>query len=357
MAVIAGDSGLREIAAGVDALYLSGQAQVPGSLLERLAVARAEAKEAGPVPFLFGGQEFRLLDRGWGRYLYCLSGELGRIGITPGEALPALRFQPLALLLHSLGPSDVVALCEDLAVAECGRVALSVARVDVFADWQGWEFRHSLALDFVCRAKDRTTYESGERCTGYSFGSRKGNGFFGRLYDKTEEIRTTGHDWWHDVWGPRYNPAEDVHRVEFQIGREGLRSMQIKTPEEVLGATGDLWRYCTHEWLTLRTPTADATRHRWPMTPEWLTVQASSLSHDLVGLARLKDGGRSGALRLLMPGLNGYLASVGAVLGIDSVAEALEAAAPHLEAYEVTSGRPFASRVQEKRNQTVGSGS
>ena len=85
--------------------------------------------------------------------------------------------------------------------------------------------------------------------------------------------------------------------VEFQVERAGLRSMQRNTSEDVFEAVGDLWRYLTHDWLTYRTPTADQTRARWPMAPEWQDIQAASLMQRQVGLTRLREGARSGGWR------------------------------------------------------------
>lgn len=238
--------------------------------------------------------------------------------------------------------------------AECGQADWSVARVDLFADWQGWSFSHAMTPSFVGRAKDRVTYQSGDVCTGFGFGSRASNTFFGRLYDKTAEIEGNGHDWWRDVWGPRFNPAELVHRTEFEIGRDGLRSFGLRSPGEVLAGVGDLWKYCTEDWLTYRTPTADQTRHRWPIAPEWLSVQSCTLLHQLVGLERLKERGRSGALRLLMPTLNGTLTSFGSFMATETIEDTLAELPAYLREYEALTNVSFEARVAQKRRDRLG---
>ena len=72
---------VRELASGIDSLYLSGKARLPLSLLTQLDRAKARAaKEHGPVAFELGGVEFGLTPYGWGRYPFRLSHEFGLIG-------------------------------------------------------------------------------------------------------------------------------------------------------------------------------------------------------------------------------------------------------------------------------------
>ncbi len=110
-------------------------------------------------------------------------------------------------------------------------------------------------------------------------------------------------------------PGAPVHRLEFEIGRQGLVEFDLNTPDQVLGATGDLWAYATTEWLTYGAPTTDQTRSRWPLAPEWRQVQRATLGHRAVGVERLRLTRRSASIEKLLPGLTGYLASLGAPIG------------------------------------------
>jgi hypothetical protein len=38
-----------------------------------------------------------------------------------------------------------------------------------------------------------------------------------------------------------------VHRLEFEIGRQGLLEFDLNTPAQVLAAVGDLWAYAAGE--------------------------------------------------------------------------------------------------------------
>ena len=255
-----------------------------------------------PMPCLIGGTYFFVAGHGWGKYRFCLDHPMARIGFSTSAHLPAVRIQPRAEYLHAEGPEAVVAAMRALLGPELGDVHLSVSRVDLFADWQGWELTFDDAHRFVCRADTRRTYEVGGSLTGFEFGSRKTKTFSARLYDKTADIAAKGSDWWFEVWGHRHVPGLRVHRLEFEVGRQALVEFDLDTPGSVLATTGDLWAYATGEWLTFRSPTADATRSRWPLTPEWLAVQQASLTHRSVGIDRLRLARRSPSITKLLPG-------------------------------------------------------
>ena len=82
--VTAGDSGpLRELASGVDALYLSARASVGPALLERLEDDRRWAERIRrAVPFELGDELVGMVPHAWGRYRFCLEHRLARIGLT-----------------------------------------------------------------------------------------------------------------------------------------------------------------------------------------------------------------------------------------------------------------------------------
>lgn len=87
----------------------------------------------------------------------------------------------------------------------------------------------------------------GGTLTGLEFGSRKTKTLLARLYDKTAEAAAKDTGWWHEVWGERYVPGLPVHRLEFEFSRQGLVEFDLNTPDQVLGAVGDLWSYATGE--------------------------------------------------------------------------------------------------------------
>ena len=95
--------------------------------------------------------------------------------------------QPRAQYLHAVGPAAVVAAVHELLAPDFGELTFSVARVDLFADWQGFALTAADASRFVCRADARRTYEHAGALTGFDFGSRSTHTFTVRIYDKTAE--------------------------------------------------------------------------------------------------------------------------------------------------------------------------
>ncbi|MGO9335105.1 MAG: hypothetical protein ACLQCU_13845 [Acidimicrobiales bacterium] len=337
---------LRELASGIDALYLSARAELPADFLSYLELSRDWATEMRrPVPCEIGGTYFGMAGHGWGKYRFCLDHPMARLGFSTSRHLPAVRVQPRAEYLHAEGPESVVAAMRALLKHDLGDVFFSVSRVDLFADWQGWNLTLDDAHRFVCRADTRRTYEVGGTLTGFEFGGRKTKTFSARLYDKTADVAVKGSDWWLEVWGERYVPGLPVHRLEFEVGRQGLVDFDLDTPGSVLATTGDLWAYATKDWLTFRSPTADATRSRWPLAREWLAVQQATLTHRSVGIDRLRSARRSTSIARLLPGLNGYMASLAALTDAEGIDDIAGAIGQHLRDYEIISRTAFSERV------------
>ena len=342
--------GLRELVSGVDALYLSARPALPASFVAHLEDARQWAGEVRrSAPCEIGGLWFGVAPHGWGKYRFCLEHPMARLGFSESRHLPSVRVQPRAEFLHAVGPGGVLGALRDLLEPELGPLRFSVSRLDLFVDAQGWTLSLHDAHRFVCRSEARRSYEVGGTLTGFEFGSRKTKTLCGRIYDKTADIEAKGTTWWHEVWEDRYVEGLPVHRVEFEFGRQGLTDFGIDTPAEALEALGDLWRYATEEWLTFRSPTADKTRSRWAVAPERDSVQGATLRHRAVGLARVREAKRGSSITRLLPALNGYVVSLGALLGTERIDDTLSAVGHHLHSYEVVSRTSFADRVARRR--------
>ena len=344
--------GLWELASGVDALYLSARGTLPNAFVARLEDTRQWAAELHrSAPCQIGGLWFGIAPHGWGKYRFCLDHPMARLGFTESRHLPAVRIQPRAEFLHAVGPGSLLVSLRELLEPTLGPLRFSVSRLDLFTDVQGWALALDDAHRFVCRADSRRIYQVGGTLTGFEFGSRKTNALCARIYDKTADIEAKGSAWWHEVWGERFVEGLPVHRVEFELGRQGLTDFGIDTPGDALEAKGDLWRYATEAWLTYRSPTADRTRSRWPVAPAWRCVQEASLRHHAVGLARVREARRRTSIARLLPPFAGYLASLAAHLGTEGIDDTLSAVGHHLHTYEIVSHTPFADRVARRRQE------
>ena len=339
-----------ELACGVDALYLSGRAELPESLLDRLEVAKLGAQASSrATPLMFGGYDWTVASHGLLKWSFRLDHPLAVIGVTRRQHLPAFRVQARSEALHSMGADGFMRWLTGLLYNEGLPTRFTVSRIDLHADWQGWELTGDLRHRFVYRAHDLATYEADFELSGFSFGNRKSGAMVARIYDKTREIAGNGHDWWIELWGDAYDPVLPVIRVEFQFAPECLKEMGLTSPEDVLNAVGNLWAYGSREWLTYRLPSEHERTARWPISPEWEQVQACSLAQGCLPFDRITAGGAKGGLRLLMPLLNGCIASFAMWMGAATIADACAWLPAALGGYEATSGKTFAERIEEKR--------
>jgi hypothetical protein len=347
-----GGAGLVELASGIDALYCSGRAAVPGEFLDVLERAREEAEETGrDVPVPVGDTEFRVQDHGLSKYRYHLTHVHGIVGVSPSTKLPALRIQPRASFLHGRGAREAIDWFRQAFEVECGPVLLTTSRIDLHSDWQGWALTGDDRRNFLCRSEARVTHERGDLLSGFQFGKRRTKTLSGRIYDKTMEIHRSGADYWEAIWGEQFDREMPVLRVEFEFGRQALAQFDIRSPEEAIDAAGALWSYASGEWLSLRTPTADATKSRWPEAPEWQRIRRARMADSALGMERVYDGRRDGTFRLLVPMLVGYLVRYAAVFGIDTVEETCGRLVEVVRGSCLSRGLSFEKRVMAKRRE------
>ena len=339
----------KQLASGIDALYLSGHGLVRAETLEELAHQRDLAEARLPASLSLGPLSFAVAPHGWGKYRYCLEHPVGRVGVSPSRHLPPLRIQPRSEFLHALGPARAVETFEQLLGAHCIGLGFSVSRADLYVDVTGFPLETAMAGRFVCRGEARRSYETAGRCSGFDFGSRRTGSLYARVYDKLLDVERTGHDWWFEIWGEDHEGDGPVTRVEFEIGRQGLGEFSLDSPAEVLDGAPGLWRYATGEWLTYRSPTADSNRTRWPLAPEWRVVQEAALAGAEGDLERLRARGRAGSLRRLTPGLIGYLVGFAALVGTVDIDDTLAALDGHVRNDEIVRRKRFADRVERRR--------
>jgi len=344
------------LASGVDALYLTGRCGVPADLVDVLAGERersAAARSSGAVvsPVLFGSHEVLVGWGGWDNYRFRLDvpGK-ALIGLaSSGENFPDIRVQPRAEFLHGAGPLGVLAWVYDFVESLGLFVEWKVSRVDLFADFHGLVLSAESRWDFVCRAKRRKTFEDGDDLETLYFGS--GKPVMARLYDKTKESAAKGSDWWPDVWGTAYRPGEQVWRIEFQVERGYLKDVGLSGPEDVLAAAERLWSKLTSEWLTLRVPSEDSNRSRWPLSPVWETVQAVTFDGAVVGPDLIRAGQVRGDLRKLTPATVGFLSSVAALTGARDESDLIALLGEFLARDARDRGVEFRDRVTVKRRE------
>jgi len=340
---------LKELASGIDALYMSGQGECPETLLSDLEAWRSLARESeAPTVISLMGEFFRVGERAWGKYPYFLEHENGLIGFTDSTEFPALRIQPRTEQLHSAGPHVAIQWWQALAEGLIGDARLNASRMDLYSDWQGWDLKSADSPQFLSRARNLATYEESGEFTGFTFGRRKTQTILARIYDKSRDIERKNAHWWFAIWGERYDPQSSALRVEFELGRQGLRDYGIHSASEALEASDSLWAAVT-SWLTHRVPTQDNTPARWPISPQWQQIQQSSIRGDAVARERIRLIKKASSLRSLMPGLAGYLSSYAALIDALDMDSTFAALPGNLRDYAIWTGKSFEERIAKKR--------
>lgn len=195
-----------------------------------------------------------------------------------------------------------------------------VSRADLTADVSG--FPDIKIENIVTRARQRKEYYKfepirdgqfyfyGSKHTGYAFGSGP---LMIRIYNKTLEAKKSRKEWFHELWKEGgWDGSSDITRVEMQLQREFLKDFNVTTFESFQDALGDIFRYITQDWFSLRLPSDDKNRARWPINPFWSEFQGAINNFgEIYGQIRGKI--KQAKETLLIPQAVGLITSIGAL--------------------------------------------
>jgi hypothetical protein len=280
---------------------------------ERLGVLKEglrQSKSRNPMVIPLGGREFLLQPYGSGSGYPCVIsnpdctiefGEFNHPSFFVTFRSEAL-WREGAKALHE----RFLAWAASLGLMPVKPEALS--RVDFTFDYQlpALDFNEDA---FVSLSAKESRYREDGKLQTVSFG--KGDVVL-RFYDKIAEIEQQSEKvWLFDLWGR----ASDVWRIEWQTRKDILRRFGIRTFADLYDSQGDLLRYLAHEHDTLRVPTPDSNRSRWPLHPLWLDLQAQVETLNAQGVYREIDPGAAMNERLMRIAVSvyGYLKRVAAI--------------------------------------------
>jgi hypothetical protein len=273
---------------GLDSLYISHFFDLERSNLDfnELAFQKERIREARLerlAEIQLGTERFALMPYGKHPYAYILSNEAFELRL--GERLsPSCHVQFFSQFLWQCGLDD---LCKRFTSwADSMRLQSKLPEVISRADWA---FDYSLAAidfgadDFVSRArKDAIHRENGNVQT---FTRGRGD-FVLRVYDKVAEIEQQSEKFWfYDLWGQ----TRDVWRIEFQVRRARLHKAGIDTLDDLRSLQSDLLHELAANHTTLRDPSKDTNRARWPLHPLWKALLDDIASLEQSGLVRVND--------------------------------------------------------------------
>ena len=351
---------LKILSAGVDTLHCSVRGELQDGLLVFLEALKEEAQRTKKLQVVTGGEQslsVALRPHGWRSYPFWASSPNIEVAIGGASPFPPVFIQAHSAYLHSRGPDRAVAEISEWLAENVMRdePVLGISRLDLYCDTQGWLPAVDDFDKFHCRAVRRRTYSvpiydqahlRGRRASGFVFG---GGDLMARCYDKTMELRSRGSEWPKALWVD-WDQDQPVWRVEFQFRRRSLVSLRCSTPAEALASRQELWRYAT-QWLSLRTPTSDSNRARWPEAPEWAVIRQAQVGSPTSPLVR--DMVRSADELRMIRGLVGYASSLAALGAAPGVGAALARTVPGIPAYLERKGEDFATIVARKRRQRV----
>ncbi len=158
----------------------------------------------------------------------------------------------------------------------------------------------TLAGDELVNGPDQP-FNRWQRLTGLAFG-RHASPIYGKLYDKTHEIRYQAPKkiWMHQHWlakkdeqgRPLWDGKMPVWRLEISARREAIVQFSLDGQQmiddafSILEHIERLWQYCVGHpgggddglpdgWLRYVIPTEDTNRSRWPVHPSWQVLQGA----------------------------------------------------------------------------------
>lgn len=321
---------------GIDSLYLSFQGEIlPGieyALAEKKLLAQSRRKEdqaLAQLPVL--GHLFEVRPGRQGLFPYILEDGAFRISLASGESrkLPFAYAKVSSDLLAHKGPERVLDELITILAELAGEFEIypTVSRVDLFVDFQTLVDLGELHREaWVTRAAAVDAYARQSQFSGWVIGA--GGPISSRLYDKTLEIKQKKHKaYLPELWTRAgMNPKRPVWRQEFQLRREVLDQLGIRSFAGLMQNLGGIWGYATHDWLRLAVPqTTDGNRGRWPTHPMWDQLGEIRWRLDDVPLTRKYSPARVPAQDRLFRLDMAVLTSFMAIHGITNYREGLKA--------------------------------
>lgn len=331
---------------GVDTL----EASVFGSIVEgldgELDLCKTKAQVTDtPESFPISGEPFFVHAKGQGDYAWVLSDHrmLLRVSRSMRPELPVcsvkLRASALASDGHRALWDQALAAVRQLGAVE--RVSLS--RIDLALDVQGFDFTDADFSRMVCPARYRGIHKDGDGVT-YRLG--KGDVVM-RIYRKDAELRANKKQSYSKLWerNAEYDPDKPVWRIEVQLRGQVLNELNARDVGTTFGKLERLFRFGM-VWGELRVPYADTNKSRWPVDPAWESL--SNAWGECRPEPRIRHAARAESEERVISRFLGASASLGAYSGKTSLVGVLEYAMFRMEQRMADKGVTFAELVEVK---------
>lgn len=265
-----GDGEIKVLRIGVDSLYVSYYGEIDPvvevDLEGKKLLAQSRKKEHQALAqWEVQGHIFEVSDRGQsvkgqGGFAYVLEDKAFRIAISSSRsrALPLAYVKISSEYLAHSGPEAAIdqlsAVIDTFGTAERYPI---ISRVDLYADFQaGIEMEGFPRHAWVCRSGSVNTYSVKGEFSGYTIG--QGASISCRLYNKSLEIRSSRKAYFLPLWQRAGMDSKlPVWRLEFQIDRQVLHQLGVRSFDGFMRELGGIWGYATQTWLRLAVPQAE----------------------------------------------------------------------------------------------------
>lgn len=304
----------RLVASGIDSLYVGFDVdlRVGAVDFDDLAFRKAVLKDDPATParrVLIGGEDLVLHPSGRFPYTVILSNRDMVLGLAK-RLRPSIHAQFRSEALWRDGADALIDRVVQMAsrIGAVPRGLHSVIRVDVAFDIHAPGFCPDVDC-FVSRARKDNIWRSNQQTQTITFGT---GGIVIRVYDKSAEIaEDSGKVWFHDIWGVK----DDVWRVELQLRGERLDEAGVATIADLGSRLNGFVVDLLENHTTLRRPTADRNRSRWPLHPLWraLIAAAKALSPGEAGKPVDFRNSLTHRRRELLCSITGNLKALGAM--------------------------------------------
>ena len=176
---------IRVVWSGVDTLEASFRGKLAENTVVALEAAKTRAQEQDlPEPFRVGNVELLVSGGGLKPWRYLLKHEDLHLRLSSVREIPTVSARLLASGLVAYGHEPLYRMAADLA-QELGARPDGLSRLDLAADFQGFEPTVAEMESIVCPASFRPIYPSLQHPETFQFG--KGD-IVVRLYNKSREL-------------------------------------------------------------------------------------------------------------------------------------------------------------------------
>lgn len=338
---------LRPIRCGVDTLEATFRGDLEFFFMKELIAKKMQAQKSGLEPLRVCGEELFVKPQGMRLWSHLVTNEDFMFFLSHAANMPPMLVKLTAQGLATRGVEELWSKAKEIA-SEAELNPRNLTRIDVAVDFQGWTPGWDEMQHVICTSNFRPVYPNCGAPETFQFG--KGDVVL-RLYKKSKEVADTKKAWWHPVWQLcGYDPMQPVWRVEVQLRGAVLAELGMRDPDTALENINGLFRFGL-DWCSLRIPTEDSNKSRWPGHPAW--TQLRDAFEPTRPLGRIRPVKQSMAYDACVARLAGLLASAGAAAEIEDLDELMPHVLRDVRHYvQERQEMEFDDLVEEKRRKS-----